>query len=374
MIYLDFAATTPMTEGAIEAYCEAARKLAGNPSSLHDMGGRSAAAVMWARKVIANKLDVHEDGIIFTGSGTEGNLLAILSLAKGALRGKHIISCMAEHTSVHAALNTLEQEGFDITKLPLTKAGIIDLASLETAIRPDTTLITIQHVNSEIGSVQPVKAIAELAKHFGILVHVDCVQSFCKLDVTHFSGQVDAITVSAHKVGGPKGCGAVYINPHVRATPVFPGVTHEKGLRGGTLDTPSIVAMAVAVEEFEYDIDYQSQLRQDLIASLDKKLFQVIEASSENQLPNICGICMRGVEGQYVMLKLNEKGIAISTGSACDMNSASGTKAILAMGKSLTEARQFFRISFGSKTKREEIAEVNEALNNINVTTGAFLY
>lgn len=175
-------------------------------------------------------------------------------------------------------------------------------------------------------------------------------------------------------MGGPKGCGAVYINPHVRATPVFPGVTHEKGLRGGTLDTPSIVAMAVAVEEFEYDIDYQSQLRQDLIASLDKKLFQVIEASSENQLPNICGICMRGVEGQYVMLKLNEKGIAISTGSACDMNSASGTKAILAMGKSLTEARQFFRISFGSKTKREEIAEVNEALNNINVTTGAFLY
>ena len=365
MIYLDYAATTPMTEGAIEAYSEAARKLSGNPSSLHDMGGRATAAVRWARKVIANKLGVHEDGMIFTGSGTEGNILAILSIAREAHRGKHIISCLAEHTSVHAALNTLEREGFEITKLPLTKEGIIDLDSLEKAIRPDTTLITIQHVNSEIGSIQPVKAIAELAKNFGILIHVDCVQSFCKLDVTGLSGQVDAITISAHKVGGPKGCGAVYINPRVRATPVFPGVTHEKGLRGGTLDTPSIVAMAVAVEEFVYNIGYQWQLRQDLIESLDKRLFQVIEAPFENQLPNICGICMGGVEGQYVMLKLNGEGICISTGSACDINSASGTKAILAMGKSLTEARQFFRISFGSETKREEIAKVNEALHNI---------
>lgn len=373
MIYLDYAATTPMTEGAIEAYSEVARKLAGNPSSLHDMGGGAATAIKWARKVIADKLNVHEDGIIFTGSGTEGNILAILSLARGVHRGKHIISCMAEHTSVHAALNTVEREGFEVTKLPLTKEGIIDLASIELAIRSDTTLITIQHVNSEIGSIQPVKAIAELANKFGILTHVDCVQSFCKLDVTDFSGQVDAITVSAHKVGGPKGCGAVYLNPHVRATPVFPGVTHESGLRGGTLDTPSIVAMAVAVEEFEYDIDYQWQLRQDLVASLDKGIFQVIEASPENQLPNICGICMRGVEGQYVMLKLNDEGIYISTGSACDINSASGTKAILAMGKSLTEARQFFRISFGSKTNREEIARVNKALNRINVITGAFL-
>lgn len=367
MIYLDYAATTPMTEGAIRAYSEVAREFAGNPSSLHDMGGKAAAAVMWARKVIADKLGVHQDGIIFTGSGTEGNLLAILSLARGAHRGKHIISCMAEHTSVHAALNTLEGEGFEITRLPLTPEGILDVASLEMAIRPDTTLISIQHVNSEIGTIQPIKGIAEVAKKFGIRTHVDCVQSFCKLDLTDFSGEVDGITVSAHKIGGPKGCGAIYLNPRVRATPVFPGVTHEKGLRGGTLDSPSIVAMAVAVEEFKYDIDAQWQLRQDLIKGLDKELFQVIEASSENQLPNICGICLSGFEGQYVMLKLNEEGIYISTGSACDINSASGTKAILAMGKSLTEARQFFRISFGSNTTRDEIEKVNEVLHKITV-------
>lgn len=367
MIYLDYAATTPMTEEAIKAYSEAARELAGNPSSLHDMGGRAAAAVGWARKVIADKLGVHQDGIIFTGSGTEGNLLAILSLAKGAKGGKHIISCMAEHTSVHAALNTLEGEGYEITKLPLTKEGIIDLPSLEMAIRRDTTLISIQHVNSEIGAIQPVKEIVGIAKKFGIRTHVDCVQSFCKLDITEFSEEVDAITVSAHKVGGPKGCGAVYVNPRVRATPVFPGVTHEKGLRGGTLDTPSIAAMAVGVEEYVYEIDYQWQLRQDLIEALDKRLFQVIEAPPENQLPNICGICMSGLEGQYVMLKLNEDSIYISTGSACDINSASGTKVILAMGKSLTEARQFFRISFGSETKRAEIAKVNEALHKIAI-------
>ncbi|WP_332649906.1 cysteine desulfurase family protein [Lysinibacillus sp. 54212] len=365
MIYLDYAATTPMTARAIAAYSEAAQELAGNPSSLHDMGGRAAAAVTWARKVIAEELGVHEDGIIFTGSGTEGNLLGILSLAKGARGGKHIISCMAEHTSVHAALNTLEGEGYKVTRLPLTQEGIIDLASLEMAIRSDTTLISIQHANSEIGTVQPVKEIARIAKRFGVRIHVDCVQSFCKLDITDFSGEVDGITVSAHKVGGPKGCGAVYLNPRVRATPVFPGVTHEKGLRGGTLDTPSIVAMAVGVEEFKYNIDYQRQLRHDLLEGLDSSLFQVIEAPAENQLPNICGICMKGIEGQYVMLKLNEDGIYISTGSACDINSASGTKAILAMGKSLTEARQFFRISFGSETTHEEIATVNKALHRI---------
>ena len=365
MTYLDYAASSPMNDRALVAYREVASKMYGNPASLHDVGGQAASAIAWARNVIATRLGVNPDGVIFTGSGTEGNILAILSLARSEKRGRHIITSMAEHTSVHAAMNTLEREGFDVTRLPLTKHGVVDLKLLEAAIRPDTTLISIQHVNSEIGTIQPVLEIAKLAKAYGISYHVDCVQSFCKLNVAAFGNEVDALTISAHKIGGPKGCGAIYLNPFVRVTPVFPGVTHERGLRGGTLDTPSIVAMAVAVEDYRYDLSFQWQLRQQLIKSLHPETFQVIEGPFSHQLPNICGICMKGVEGQYIMLKLNEQHIYISTGSACDINSASGTKAILAMGKSIQEARQFFRISFGAQTTMQDIAKCARALSDV---------
>lgn len=365
MTYLDYAASSPMNDKAITAYSEVARKMYGNPSSLHDAGGQAASVISWSRKVIANKLGVNPDGVIFTGSGTEGNILAILSLARSEKRGRHIITSMAEHTSVHAAMNTLEREGFEVTRLPLAENGVIDLNQLEAAIRPDTTLISIQHVNSEIGTIQPVLEIAKLAKSYGISYHVDCIQSFCRLDIAGFGKDVDAITISAHKIGGPKGCGAIYLNPFVRATPVFPGVTHERGLRGGTLDTPSIVAMAVAVEDYQYDLNYQWTLREKLIELLNHETFQIIEGTFKQQLPNICGICMKGVEGQYVMLKLNEQDIYISTGSACDINSASGTKAILAMGKTIQEARQFFRISFGVQTTMNEIIKSARALSHL---------
>jgi cysteine desulfurase len=365
MIYLDYAASSPMLERAINAYSEVAGKMYANASSLHDAGGQAAHAVAWSRKVIAQKLGVHPDGIIFTGSGTEGNILAILSLARTEKRGRHIITSMAEHTSVHAAMNTLEQEGFEVTRLPLTERGVIDVQQVEEAIRPDTTLISIQHVNAEIGTIQPVGKIAKIAREYGISCHVDCVQSFCKLNIAGFSGEVDAITISGHKIGGPKGCGAVYLNPYVRATPVFPGVTHERGLRGGTLNTPAIVALAVAVEDYRYDLKEQWELREKLVKSLHHKNFQVIEGLWTEQLPNICGMCMKGVEGQLVMLKLNERGIYISTGSACDINNASGTKAILAMGKSFQEARQFFRVSFGLQTTAQEIDQCARALSKI---------
>lgn len=358
MIYLDYAATTPMTKQALDAYIESAQNIYGNSSSLHDAGGRANKAVEWSRKIIAEQLGVHHDGIIFTGGGTESNILSIVSLARKKHRGHHIITSMAEHTSVHAAMNTLEQEGFRITKLPFTEEGIIDMTELEQSICDDTTLIAIQHVNSEIGSIQPIEAIIRLAKKHRIYVHVDCVQSYCKWPITHFAKEVDGLAISAHKIGGPKGCGAVYLNPYVQVAPLFPGVTHERGLRGGTLDTPSIIAMAVATKHFHYEIEHQWALREAFLTQLQERCnayIQVICSNKQHQLPNIVGLCMHGVEGQLVMLKLNEAGIAVSTGSACDINSASGTKAILAMGKSINEARQFFRVSFGVNTTMQEV-------------------
>ncbi|MET4563573.1 cysteine desulfurase [Lysinibacillus parviboronicapiens] len=359
MIYMDYAATSPMSASALKAYCEVAERYYGNSASLHDLGGQAHYFVEQARAIVATALNVKSDGIIFTGSGTEGNLLAIVSLALASKKGKHIISSQAEHTSVHAALNTLEKMGFVVTKLPLQRSGSIHVEQLREVLRDDTALITIQHVNSEIGAIQPIDEITALAKESDIYFHVDCVQSFCKVT---FAQQVDAMTVSAHKIAGPKGCGAVYINPKICVPALTPGVTHERGLRGGTLDTPAIVAFATAIEDFHYKLQDYEALRLYLQENLPTTC-RMIECGE--QLPNICGIVMDKVEGQYVLLRLNEAGICISTGSACDIHSESGTKAILSMGYTMEEARQFFRISFGPKTTFKEIDQLLAALTNI---------
>lgn len=362
MIYLDYAATSPMSTEALEAYYEVAQRYYGNSASLHDAGGQAHYLIEQARALVAKKLGVSSDGVIFTGSGTEGNLLAILSLAMASKKGKHIITSQAEHTSVHAALNTLEKMGYEVTKLPLQEDGCINVAQLTEAIRKDTTLITIQHVNSEIGAIQPVDEMAAIAKKANVFFHVDCVQSFCKVSTTSFCEQVDAVTVSAHKIGGPKGCGAIYINPRIRVQPLTPGVTHERGLRGGTLDTPAIVAFSVAIERFSYEQQHYEALRQYVRTHLPQTC-RLMEA--KEQLPSICGLFMEKIEGQYVLLKLNEAGICISTGSACDQQNESGTKAILSMGYTIEEARQFFRISFGPSTTFEEIDQFIAVLSEV---------
>jgi len=359
MIYMDYAATSPMTKEALEAYVEVAQRYYGNSASLHDLGGQAHYFIQQSREIVACELGVNSDGVIFTGSGTEGNIMAILSLALASKKGKHIISSQAEHTSVHAALNTLEKMGFKVTRLPMQKDGCIDIVQLQQSIQKDTALITIQHVNSEIGSIQPVEKIIEAAKKSAVYCHIDCVQSFGKLTIPRGG---DAITISAHKIGGPKGCGAVYINPAIRVPALTPGITHEKGLRGGTLDTPAIVAFAAAIENNHYERQHYEELRRFFKSHLPKTC-KLIDC--KKQLPNICGVMMSKVEGQYVLLKLNEAGISISTGSACDIHSESGTKAILSMNYSMEAARQFFRISFGPATTFEEIDQLIRELSTI---------
>ncbi len=370
MIYVDYAATAPMSEQALATYEEIAKRFYGNPSSPHDEGTNAKQILENARRMIANCAGALPSGIYFTGSGTEGNLIAILSIAHAnAKKGKHIITSAAEHTSVHAAMNVLEQEGYRITRLPLGENGLVSVEEIRQAICAETTLISIQHVNPEIGTIQPIEEIAQLAKQYDVRCHIDCVQSFTKLPLENFASIVDAMTFSAHKVGGPKGCGAVYIHPKCRVVPLFPGLTHEGGLRGGTVDVPGIAAFAVAAIESkeQTNIAYLSTLRNKLKDLLSDSPYQFVEApNTSQQYPAVCGMRMNGLEGQYIMLRLNQRGIYLSTGSACDAFSATGTKAIMAMGYHIDEARQFFRISFSRQTSMDDIEQLAGALIDLS--------
>lgn len=356
-----------MKDVAIEAYRETATKYYGNSSSLHEAGWLAEQLLENAREIIAQTCGVSKEGIYFTGSGTEGNLIAILSIV-GAQKGKHIITSAAEHTSVHAAMNALEKQGYEITKVPMNADGQVNMELIEQAIRPTTALISMQHINPETGVIQPVDELIQIAQKHRIKTHIDCVQSFMKLKLKGLLSRVDGATISAHKVGGPKGLGAIYLNPRCQVSPIFPGLTHERGIRGGTIDIPAIVAFASVVQSFqEEDFTNSWQLREEFIRHLDTNLVEVIESKS-SQLPTIIGCVAKGIEGQLVMLKLSEKGYYISTGSACDIGHEGGTKAIEAMGYDLEAARGFFRISFHpSHTKaimRNLSKEINQIIQN----------
>ncbi|MEM1502294.1 IscS subfamily cysteine desulfurase [Domibacillus sp. 8LH] len=360
-MYFDYAATSPMKKEALDIYIEAASRFWGNSSSPHDEGTRASLLLERSRALIAERAGVQKEGIYFTGSGTEGNLLAILSLARSSGK-KHIITSMAEHTSVHSAMSVLQSEGFSVTKLPMTREGIVAAEAVKASISPQTGLISIQHINPEIGTIQPVEELAVEAKKRGIFFHTDCVQSFGKMPL--HSIHADAMTFSAHKVGGPKGCGAIYLSPFHALKPVFPGLTHEKGVRGGTVDTPAAAAFAEAAQTNSC-LEKLSSLRRLLKQELKDSSIRWIEGPDSKQYPGVIGMCIPGVEGQLVMLALNARNMYISTGSACDASSASGMKAALAMGMSMEEARQFFRVSFGSETTEDEVRQLGQALIHV---------
>ncbi|OCA92419.1 IscS subfamily cysteine desulfurase [Pseudobacillus wudalianchiensis] len=368
MIYFDYAATSPMSKEALNVYIKASQDFFGNSSSLHDEGSQASFLLKRCRETLADLIGGKQEGIYFTSGGTESNLLSIISLAQAARKkGTHVITSMAEHSSVHSAMAYLEKEGFHITKLPLSSRGMVEPERVAAAIRPDTILVSLQYVNQEIGAINPVEKIGRLLKEKDILFHSDCVQAFSKLDLRPLLQWAHSISLSSHKVSGPKGVGAVYIDPAVRWTPLFPGLTHESGFRGGTVDVPAIAAFIAAAEKAcqTFNLQKEWQLRYLLKERLAHSAFHWIETEEAHQLPSVIGMTLPGTEGQLILLKLNEQGCAISTGSACDSRTENGTKAILAMGYSMEKARQFFRISLSSRTTTEEIEKLGDLLLGI---------
>ncbi len=372
MIYLDYAATTPMSQSAINAYCQAAEKFYGNSNSLHDIGSNSKGALDGSRKFIASVLNVSERGLRFTGSGSEANFLALYSIAEANTgNGRHLITTPVEHSSVRNVMTWLEKRGFEVTYLPVNKSGRVEISELRYHLRDDTILVSIQHVNSETGTIQPLREIGEILKDHQAVFHSDMVQSFCKLPVSPGDWGVQSCTVSAHKVHGPKGIGAAFIDPSVSWEPFIPETIHENGFRPGTVDTPAAVAFAAAVKERVQDLSIKhsdaKRLKELLINKLEIHLGDRItpEGDPDHSSPYIAGLRLYGMEGQYAMLECSQQGLAISTGSACQVNEQKPSRTLMAMGRTEEQAMGLIRLSLDTLTTEQEIEKAVDILHDV---------
>lgn len=369
MYYFDYAATTPLHPDAAYVYGKLSQECYGNTSSLHEVGGEAKNMLALCRNEFAELLGVPPAGIYFTSGGTEGNILSIISLAQANRHlGTHIVTSAGEHPSVDSALEYLKKDGFTVTVVPFDENGLVDLDLFDMALQNDTILVSIQHINPELGTIQPLEQIAELLAGRTILLHSDCVQSFGKIDIKPIAKVVDCLTVSSHKVYGPKGVGAVYIDPYQRIVPVFPGGVHESGFRGGTVNVPGIAAFVTAAKmcsRHDFGSGEFWHLRALIMDELKNyaDLFTIYESSDHlSQLPQIIGLCVKNIEGQLMMLELNRLGFSISTGSACQIGQQHASKAMMALQVDSQRAKEFIRISLGASTTAESILALTRSL------------
>jgi cysteine desulfurase len=358
MIYLDSAATSPMRKEAMDAYMEAATSAFGNTQSLHDAGCTAADYVASCRQMWGRFFNGRKEGIYFTANASEGNQLTIRSLLRGRPPElKDIVTTKLEHASVLTTMHELEKEGYRIHYIPVNIFGVIDIQAFEQTVNHQTALVVMQLVNSEMGAIQPVKECANYAKQFGVPFHCDIVQGLGKipLDVTELG--VTSIVCSAHKIGGPKGVGIVYINPSVHWESVYEGTTHQHGFRSGTVDVPAIVSATIAAKYALADQAeaFQHALRlQDFVLENLPKGVQLV-GDKYTKSPFILGLIMSHLEGQWMMLECNRQQIAISTGTACKIGFGEAMSAMSAIGYASDEARKFVRISFNQHTTCQEI-------------------
>jgi|SRR5690625_709414 len=372
MIYLDYAATTPISDDALFVYNEASKKYFANASSLHELGTKANEALEASRMSWAQMINGEKEGIYFTSGGTESNQLALLSIIEGNKhRGNHLITTKTEHSSVYHLFKKLETEGFRVTYIDVNEDGIINVNDIERAITSDTILVSIQYVNGEIGTINPIAEIGALLETKKVMFHTDCVQAFGNvlIDVKRFT--IDSLSVSSHKLYGPKGIGMCFINPRIEWKSQIPHTSHEYGFRPGTVDVPAILSFTFAGQQAEKhrneNKEKYSTLRQELLFRLqrDVKDYEVYE-SKINQLPQIVGLSVGGLQGQYIMLKCNENSICVSTGSACQVGQQEPSRMLLSMGKSRDEANQLVRVTLGKTTTIADIEQLVQVLQQIS--------
>lgn len=361
MIYLDNAATTKMSKTAINAMLTYMDKVYGNPSSLHSIGQEANAALCDARQKIANLLGCSAQEITFTSGGSEADNQAIISAARIGEKSnkKHIVSTLFEHHAVLHTLDRLKKEGFEITLLDVNENGIILPEQVADAIREDTCLVTVMYANNEIGTIQPIKQIGEICRSKGVLFHTDAVQAVGHLKINVKEQNIDMLSLSAHKFYGPKGIGALYSKKGIRLTNIIDGGAQERGKRAGTENIPAIMGMAAALEEAINNIDCSAKkqivLRDKLIKGLSKIPHSILNGDATNRLPGNVNFCFEGIEGESLLLLLDDKGICASSGSACTSGSLDPSHVLLAIGRVHDIAHGSLRLSLSDETTENDI-------------------
>ncbi len=380
MVYADNAATTKMSKTAVEAMLPYLSEYYGNPSSLYAFGQRAKEALEAARADMAACLGAQPNEIYFTSCGSESDNQAIRSCAHlGALKGKkHIISTAFEHHAVLHTLKRLEkEEGFEVTLLDVHSNGVVTPEEVKAAIRPDTCLVTIMYANNEIGTVQPIKEIGAVCRAAGVTFHTDAVQAVGHIPVNVAEQNIDMLSLSAHKFHGPKGVGALYCRKNIRLLPFIDGGAQERGKRAGTENVAEIVAMAAALKEACKNMASNSAkvtaLRDKIIAELVKIPHSKLNGDMAHHLPGTINMCFEGIEGEGLLLHLDDMGVCASSGSACTSGSLDPSHVLLAIGLPHEVAHGSLRLSLSEYNTEEDadviikaVPEVVEYLRNMS--------
>jgi cysteine desulfurase len=367
-IYLDYAATTPTDPEVVRAMLPYFSETFGNPSSAHEFGRDARTAIEAARENVAALLGAKGAEIVFTSGGTESNNFAIKGVAyANRNKGNHIITSSVEHHAVTEPCRFLEKQGFEVTVLPVDRYGMVDPDSVGKAITDRTILISIMHANNEIGTIQPITEIGKLAREKGIYFHTDAVQTFAHIPFTVESLNVDLLSLSAHKLYGPKGVGAIYIRKGTRITPFMHGGDQEGKRRATTHNVPGILGLSSAVqiarEKLQEEMATQTRFRDRLIRGILERIdHSRLNGHPTERLPNNVNVSIEFVEGESMLLSLDMEGIACSTGSACSSASLDPSHVLLAIGLSHEMAHGSLRFSLGRFTEEGDIDRVLEAL------------
>jgi len=370
-VYLDNASTTPLLPEVRQAMMPFLDEIFGNPSSLHDWGDAVRQVMEVAQAQVAQLIGADAEEIIFTGSGTESNNFAIkgLALAQQA-KGKHVVVSAIEHFSVLHSARTLEKWGFELTLIPVDKYGVVDPEDIRKSLRKDTVLVSVMHANGEVGTIEPIEQIAKITRESNVAFHTDAVATAGTIPVNVRELGVDALSLAGNQFYGPKGVGALWVRRGVRIMPLLDGGVQEGGRRAGTENVPAIVGLGKAAElataNIAARIEHLTPLRDRLLAELPSKIDHVVVTGHpQNRLPGNASFCVEFIEGESMLMLLNSKGVAVSSGSACTSRALKASHVLIAMGIPHELAQGSLLFSFGIDNTPEDIDYVLEVLPDI---------
>jgi cysteine desulfurase len=370
-VYLDHSATTPVRPEVVEAMLPYLKDRFGNASSIHGFGREAKVALEESRERVAQILGATPSEIYFTSGGTESDNLAIKGVAyANRNKGRHVITSQIEHHAVLESCGFLAKEGFEVTYLPVDSLGLVDPEDLRKALRDDTVLVSVMHANNEVGTIQPIEELSQTARKKGIYIHTDAVQSLGKVPIDVRKLEVDLISMSGHKIYGPKGVGAIYIRKGTRITPWAHGGHHERSRRAGTENVPGIVGFAKALELLNAEMEDHKGHTGNLAQTLCRKLVDtipdvVMHGHPQKRIPNILSLSFKGVEGESVILSLDLKGVAVASGSACTSGTLEPSHVLSAMKVAPDVAQGALRFSFGRDNTMEDVDYVAGLLPRI---------